>query len=99
MEIRNQFAHKHLKLSFDDLTIREKCSQLNEWKMLLHGQEEDTTSELTPKQLTTKARNQFNFSVIFLSNWLLLTALGLKGGAPMDRPTEIPTSPKHHPTV
>jgi DNA-binding MltR family transcriptional regulator len=99
MEIRNQFAHRHLKLAFDDSTVREMCGRLNEWKMLLHGQEEDTTSELTPKELNTKARNQFNLSVIFLSNWLLLTALGLKGGAPAVGPTEVPDSPKHHPAA
>jgi hypothetical protein len=33
---------------------------------------------MTPQQLTTKARKQFNISVVFLSNWLLLTALGRK---------------------
>jgi DNA-binding MltR family transcriptional regulator len=99
MEIRNQFAHKHLKLAFDDLKVREMCGRLNEWKILLRGQEDNTTSDLTPKQLTTKARNQFNYSVIFISNWLLLTALRLKGGAPVVRPTEIPDSPTHHPVV
>lgn len=82
MEIRNQFAHKHLQLAFDDSTVREMCGRLNEWKVVLHGEQEDTTSELTPKELTTKARNQFNLSVVLLSNWLLLTALVLKGSAP-----------------
>lgn len=77
-EIRNQFAHKHLQLAFTDPAVRELCGRLNEWKLLLHGEEEDTTSELTPQQLATKARNQFNLSVVFLSNWLLLAALGLK---------------------
>jgi hypothetical protein len=71
-----------LQLAFDDSTVREMCGRLNEWKVVLHGEQEDTTSELTPKELTTKARNQFNLSVVLLSNWLLLTALVLKGSAP-----------------
>ena len=83
MEIRNQFAHKHLQLAFDDAMVREKCDRLNEWKVLLHGEEDETTPELTPKQLTTKARNQFTLSVIFLSNWLPLTALELKHQHPL----------------
>jgi len=78
MAIRNQFAHKHLQLAFDDPTVREKCDRLNEWKVILHGEEQDTTSEPTPKQLSTKARSQFTLSVVFLSNWLLIAALELK---------------------
>jgi DNA-binding MltR family transcriptional regulator len=81
-EIRNRFAHNHLKLAFGDSEVRGICGRLNEWKVLLHGKEEEAASQPAPKQLATKARNQFNVSVIFLSNWLLLTALGLKAGVP-----------------
>ena len=88
MEIRNHFAHKHLQLAFDDVAVREKCDRLNEWKVVLHGEENETAPEPTLKQLSAKARNQFTLSVIFLSHWLLLTALELKH---QHRPTVSPT--------
>jgi DNA-binding MltR family transcriptional regulator len=77
-QIRNQFAHKHLQLDFADPKVCELCGKLNEWKLLLHGKEPDTPLEPTPAQLTTIARNQFTLSVMFLCNWLLLAALGLR---------------------
>lgn len=80
MQIRNQFAHKHFQLAFNDSTVCEKCGSLKAWKAL-HSEEEDTASELTPKQLAIKARNQFNITVSLLSSRLLLTALEIKQGS------------------
>lgn len=86
MEIRNQFAHTHLHLAFDDSTVQEKCDRLNEWKVFFHGEKQ----EPTPEQLSTRAaRNKFTLSVIFLSNWLLITALEIKRQPPTVSPTAI----------
>jgi DNA-binding MltR family transcriptional regulator len=80
-QIRNQFAHKHLQLDFADPAVRDLCAKLNEWKVILHGEKVEPTSEPIPKQLTTIARNQFNLSVSFLANSLLLTTLGINAAA------------------
>lgn len=71
-----QDLNRHLQLDFADQKVRELCGNLNEWKVILHGGDEDDTFEQTQEQLTTTARNQFNLSVAFLANRLLLTALG-----------------------
>jgi DNA-binding MltR family transcriptional regulator len=81
-EIRNHFAHHHLNFGFNDPKVRQLCDRLHEWKILLF-KEEDTPAEAASvkpviEQLATRARNQFNLTVVFISNRLLLTALGLK---------------------
>jgi DNA-binding MltR family transcriptional regulator len=80
-EIRNQFAHSHLQLSFEDGNIRQLCDRLNEWRVILHGEEEEQVGYMTEAQLGARARNQFNLSVAFLANWILLNALSLKAKA------------------
>jgi hypothetical protein len=80
-EIRNQFAHSHLQLSFEEGNIRQLCDRLNEWRVILHGEEEEQVGYMTEAQLGARARNQFNLSVAFLANWILLNALSLKAKA------------------
>lgn len=79
--IRNQFAHNHLKLSFKEPEIRELCNQLNEWRVVSLEEEkfgiQTILLEATEEQLQNIARNQFNLSVTFLANWILLYALGV----------------------
>ncbi|MBZ5512752.1 MAG: MltR family transcriptional regulator [Acidobacteriia bacterium] len=77
-KIRNQFAHSHLGLAFSEPQVRQLCSALRQWRILLHGEADDSANSLTEHQLTMRARNQFNLSVVFLADRLLLTTLGLK---------------------
>ena len=76
-EIRNQFAHSHLKLSFQDGKIRELCDRLNEWRIAPFCKEMEV-ADLTKTQFGARARNQFNLSVTFLTSWLLIDSLSLK---------------------
>ena len=78
LEIRNQFAHSHLQFGFHHPTVRQLCDQLNEWRVIMLGEPEESLDILEAKELTTRARNQFNLSVVFLANWLLLNALSIK---------------------
>jgi DNA-binding MltR family transcriptional regulator len=77
-KVRNHFAHDHLGLAFSEPEIRHLCDGLHQWRMLLHGDADDSPHGLTERQLATRARNQFNLSVVLLANRLLLTTLGLK---------------------
>jgi DNA-binding MltR family transcriptional regulator len=77
-KVRNQFAHNHMGPAFSEPAVRQLCDQLHEWRILLLGEPDDSADALTERQLTTRARNQFRLSVVFLANWLLLTTLGLK---------------------
>jgi hypothetical protein len=49
--------------------------------VILHGEEEEQVGYMTEAQLGARARNQFNLSVAFLANWILLNALSLKAKA------------------
>lgn len=63
-EIRNMFAHKHLALDFGDISVRKTCDELQSWRSVLLGEEEEVSIELTPEQIRTRARNQFKLSVV-----------------------------------
>jgi DNA-binding MltR family transcriptional regulator len=76
-QIRNAFAHSHLNLSFQDANIRQICNRLNEWRVLV-VEADEVAVKPTDEQLRARARNQFNLSVIMLSNRLLVHALSLK---------------------
>jgi len=77
-EIRTQFAHSHLRLSFANPKVREMCDNLKEWRLLLpHDDDGEVVPGATEAQLAVRARNQFKLSVASLSNCLLLKALGL----------------------
>lgn len=77
-EVRNQFAHSHLQLSFADPTVQSLCNRFNEWRKLIHGEKEDIPANPTEEEQRTIARNQFKLTVIFLANGFLLKALSLK---------------------
>ncbi|HYF81267.1 MAG TPA: MltR family transcriptional regulator [Symbiobacteriaceae bacterium] len=79
-KIRNQFAHSHLLLSFADPSIRESCDRLNQWRTILHGENEAVPASVSEEWRTRRARNQFNLSVVFGANWLLMEAMSAKMG-------------------
>lgn len=72
--IRNMFAHKHIALDFGNDTVRNRCGELEAWRIL--QDEEDEQAEPLQEQLRILARNQFNLSVIFLGSRLHVDALG-----------------------
>jgi DNA-binding MltR family transcriptional regulator len=74
-EIRNLFAHKHLKLDFGEANVRKACNELQSWRLILLGEEEELEIEATIEQMRVKARNQFNLSVVFLGTRIHLDAL------------------------
>jgi DNA-binding MltR family transcriptional regulator len=73
--IRNQFAHSHMQLSFNELQITTLCNQLHEWRVVF---EDKPNINAKSDEIHARARNQFKLSVIFIANWLLLEALALK---------------------
>jgi len=77
-EIRNQFAHSHLQLTFKDVNIRQRCNRLNEWRVIFHEDAGELPTDLNETQIARRARNQFNMSVAFLANWVLIDALSIK---------------------
>ena len=74
-ETRNMFAHKHLALDFGDSTIRKTCEELQAWRILLHGEEEEVPAEPSPKQIQMRARNQFKISVVLMGSRIHVDAL------------------------
>lgn len=74
-EIRNLFAHKHLALDFGVATIRKACEELQAWRVLLLGEEEELPIEATQEQMRIRARDQFNMSVVLLSSRIHVDAL------------------------
>ena len=74
-DIRNLFAHKHIALDFGDASIRKACNELQAWRILLLGDEEEFPSEATQDQMRVRARNQFNMSVVLLSSRIHIDAL------------------------
>ena len=66
-----------MHLSFNELIVHDLCKQLRQWRVLKYEKEEFPTNP-TAEQLRIVAKNQFDFSVVLLSNSLLLTGLGLK---------------------
>lgn len=78
-EIRNKFAHRYLALDFGDQAIQTECDKLQAWRVLLHDDEEEHSSEDTEGYFRKRARNQFNLSVVLLGNRIHLDALGRRG--------------------
>lgn len=74
--IRNMFAHKHLALDFSDKNIINNCEKLKAWRILQRGEEESV--ELSQEQMRVQARNQFNFSVVLISQRMHLSVLSKK---------------------
>ncbi len=77
-EIRNQFAHRHFALDFSETTVRKSCDELQAWRVLLLGKDGDLSDELTLGHAPTRARIQFNTSVVLLGTRIHLDALSKK---------------------
>ena len=75
-EIRNLFAHSHLRFSFGELRAQELCNQLRQWRFI--EDEKDAPVNLSLEQLQIRARNQFKLSVVILAARILVDGLGLK---------------------
>ena len=69
-EIRNQMAHHHLQLSFNDSDIIEKCKQLDACKKSISLFEQRNT--------TVDTRDMFTITVSIISNCIIVKALGEK---------------------
>lgn len=74
-EIRNKFAHNHLALDFGDISVRNKCDELESWRFVLLGEKEEVPIEPTPEQVRMRTRNQFKLSVVFMGTRIHLDAL------------------------
>ena len=79
-KIRNRFAHSRLAIGFSDPTIQNLCSNLNEWRVLLQGEPEETLESPTPEQAAALARNQFKTTAALLTNAILIAALSQNTG-------------------
>jgi hypothetical protein len=73
-ELRNQIAHHYLMLDFSAPPIAKACSSLKYAETLKVGNGE---LMFKPGQLD-EPRNRFVMTVVLLSQWLLLIALGTK---------------------
>lgn len=74
-EIRNIFAHKHIALDFGEISVRNTCDELQSWRFILHGEDEETPIEPTSEQIRMRARNQFKLSVVFMGMRIHVDAL------------------------
>lgn len=74
-EIRNQFAHHHLALSFAVPEVVQQCEKLSYVAGLKNGNSDEPL--IDAEHLQTP-RNQFVLSVVLISQRLLLTGLGVK---------------------
>lgn len=76
-EIRNEFAHSHMQLSFGEPQVRALCERLNEWRVAF---DDGPTVDASSEGLRARARNQFNLSVVLIANCLVLDGLALNAG-------------------
>ena len=74
-EIRNRFAHKHIALDFGEFSVRNACGELQSWRFIMRGEDEESPIEPTPEQIRMRARNQFKLSIVFMSMRIHLDAL------------------------
>ena len=75
-EIRNQFAHRHLSLTFNDPSVRTACGGLQAWRIMLTGEDEVVHDDPTEEQLGTLARNQFKMTIVLVGMRIHVDALG-----------------------
>jgi DNA-binding MltR family transcriptional regulator len=78
-EMRNQFAHHHLSLSFASPELAESCGRLMYPVTLKNGSTDEPL--YTPGQFRN-ARERFTITVVLISQRLLLTALGTQKREP-----------------
>jgi DNA-binding MltR family transcriptional regulator len=75
-QIRNEIAHYHLALGFDAENVKKLCGELSYVRSLKQG---SMDQPLGLADYMVGARNQFVFSVVMISQRLLLIGLGIKG--------------------
>jgi DNA-binding MltR family transcriptional regulator len=85
-EIRNMFAHKHLALDFGDNTVRKACDELQAWRLVLLGEEEEVPVDPTPRQRQMRARNQFKLSVVLMGTRIHVDALSKRVQSKKEKP-------------
>lgn len=77
--IRNHFAHSHLKLTFEDAEIQDFCSKLKTCRQIpLLSEKNKAPENYTEDQLRMVARDQFNVSVALIVSRLVVDALSAK---------------------
>jgi DNA-binding MltR family transcriptional regulator len=75
-EIRNEVAHSHILNVFQNKNISEKCDDLTYWKIFYN----DYTRRLFESNSNQAIRNKFVFSVLIISQKLLLKIRGIEKG-------------------
>jgi DNA-binding MltR family transcriptional regulator len=75
VEMRNRFAHHHLALDFEDVTVRQLCGKLKWVESLRNGATKDP---LGLEKFMVTTRDRFVLTVVMLSQSLLLDALSVK---------------------
>jgi DNA-binding MltR family transcriptional regulator len=85
-EIRNMFAHKHLALDFGDNTVGKACDELQAWRLVLLGEEEEVPVDPTPRQRQMRARNQFKLSVVLMGTRIHVDALSKRVQSKKEKP-------------
>ena len=73
-EIRNEVAHSHILSVFQNKNISEKCDDLTYWKFLNYGHFKKSFESNSNQAI----RNKFVFSVVIISQKLLLKIRGIK---------------------
>src|SRR5207249_11487035 len=81
-EIRNQFAHEHRSLSFNDQSIKGRCQKIKAWLKL----------QLSP-ELGVTGRDRFIVGVAHLAAELILRGLSLQHARPG---ADFETAPRVH---
>ena len=78
-QIRNNFAHTHISLGFDDQEIRDLCEQISTpLKSYFEQTDIEDESHPTQEQLTIRARNIFKLSIAFIGNQILLDSYAVR---------------------
>ncbi|MDN5353584.1 MAG: hypothetical protein PWQ09_340 [Candidatus Cloacimonadota bacterium] len=72
--IRNMFAHKHVSLDFNDNNVRDRCGELEAWR-IMQDKDAEEIEEPSLKQIHDLTRNQFNLSVILIGTRIHLGVL------------------------
>jgi DNA-binding MltR family transcriptional regulator len=74
-QLRNEVAHHHLELSFDDQSILELCNKLGYVASLKNGNSDEP---LASEEWLKGPRNTFKITAVLISQRLLLIGLGIK---------------------
>jgi len=76
-EIRNQFAHYHLSLNFQQPQVAEQCGKLSYLGTLPRWDVKEWTPMFTPEMIQ-EPRVRFVFTTVMITQRLLVDALGVE---------------------